>query len=142
MVCYFDTISTVCVIEGGSMNFLSLRFFIFFFLVQLLYCIFPKRWRIALLLGANYVFYLSGNPITGLYLVGCTFIAYLCALAIGQGKHRRLWLAVSMVCCFGVLFWFKYIGFFPRCFPGQAVPRAGTAFGIVLLQLYPGWLCV
>lgn len=94
------------------MNFLSLRFFIFFFLFQLLYYIFPKRGQIVLLLGANYVFYLWGNPVMGLYLAGCTLLAYLCALAIGRGKHPKLWLAVSMVCCFGVLFWFKYNGFF------------------------------
>jgi alginate O-acetyltransferase complex protein AlgI len=93
------------------------HFAIFFLAVVLLYFALPHRWRWALLLAASYYFYMCSKPIYVLVLLGTTVVSYLCGLKMGSvqspGK-RRSWLLLGLMVDLGLLFTFKYLGFFTR----------------------------
>ena len=93
--------------EVRKLNFLSLTFLLFFALTLLAYYLVPKRWQNILLLVANYVFYMWQNPVFGALLLSGTAVGYGCAIAVGKGKRKKLWLAVCAVYSFGLLFIFK-----------------------------------
>lgn len=98
------------------MNFLTLYFPVFLTVAVLCYYICPKKFQNIVLLTANYVFYLWGNPALGLFLVLGTLVGYWCARRMEAGPRKRLWLAVCMLYCFGMLFVFKYLDFVCQSF--------------------------
>ncbi|MBO7096262.1 MAG: MBOAT family protein, partial [Lachnospiraceae bacterium] len=75
----------------------------------------PHRFRYIWLLIASYYFYMNWDARYALLLAGCTLVTYGCGIFLGRAekkKHRKALLAVSLVLIFGILFLYKYLGFF------------------------------
>lgn len=75
----------------------------------------PHKYRWTWLLAASYYFYMNWNPAYAILIFGSTIITYLCSLLLekyqkDKGK-RRLFLTISLIINFGVLFLFKYFNF-------------------------------
>jgi alginate O-acetyltransferase complex protein AlgI len=97
------------------MLFNSLHFLIFFPIVTVTYYLLPHRYRWVLLLAASYYFYMVWRPIYALLIVISTLIDYIAAIQMSktnQFKLKRLYLAISLSSNIGILFVFKYYGFF------------------------------
>lgn len=96
------------------MNFNSLAFLIFLPVVVLLYWLLPHKFRWVLLLAASYFFYMSWNAWLIVLIMTTTVTAYVTSILISRTQKtglRRLWLAVALVICLGLLIFFKYINF-------------------------------
>jgi len=97
------------------MLFNSFEFVFFLPLVLAGHWLLRGRWRTGLLLVASYLFYGWWDPrFLGLIALS-TLIDYVVALGIGSSDvetRRRLLLGVSLVANLGILFAFKYSGFF------------------------------
>lgn len=96
------------------MNFNSLHFLIFFSVVLFVYWVLPAKVRWAWLLLASYYFYMSWNPWLVILLLWTTGISYGSAIAIehtSSVKIRKLWLALTIFICLGILVFFKYFNF-------------------------------
>jgi alginate O-acetyltransferase complex protein AlgI len=97
------------------MLFNSLHFLLFFPIVTLVYFLIPHRYRWALLLVASYYFYMVWRPIYALLIVGSTLVDYIAAIQMSKTDRegiRKLYLFSSLVANLGILFIFKYYGFF------------------------------
>ena len=95
------------------MNFNSLAFLIFLPVVVLLYWLLPHKFRWVLLLAASYFFYMSWNAWLIVLIMTTTVTAYVTSILISRTQKtalRRLWLAVALVICLGLLIFFKYTG--------------------------------
>ena len=96
------------------MNFNSLEFLIFLPVVVTLYWLLPHRARWVLLLCASLFFYMSWN-VWLIILIGITTVtAYVASLQITRTQSARVkkaWLIATLVICFGILIFFKYINF-------------------------------
>lgn len=95
------------------MLFNTLRFFIFFAIVLVLFYRGPRSWRKAILLAASYYFYMSWNAKFVLLLLTLTCIDYFAALWItrSSGFKRKLALIISLGANIGFLGFFKYYNF-------------------------------
>lgn len=94
------------------MNFNSLEFLIFLPTVVLLYWLLPHKWRWLLLLAASYIFYMSWNVWLIVLIMITTVTAYLAGIGIGRTQNiklKRLFLAITLIICLGLLVFFKYI---------------------------------
>lgn len=97
------------------MYFNTIQYFIFLPLVCLLYYVFNPRHRWAVLFTASCIFYMWFIPeyilcLFFLIIVDFCFARKIEATALPS--KRRLYLLVSIVSNFGLLFYFKYLGFF------------------------------
>ena len=92
------------------MSFDSLTYFLFLPAVLALHWLCPARCRWIVLLAASYVFYASWNVSLSLLILGVTGVTYLAGRLIESAspRRRRLYLAVSLAVCLGVLGYFKY----------------------------------
>ncbi len=95
------------------MQFTSIPFFIFLFVVVVAYYILPNRYRNYLLLVASYYFYFSIQPEYLVLLILSTLVNYL----LGRGleaypKRKKMLLGVGLLFNLGILFFFKYFNFF------------------------------
>lgn len=96
------------------MNFNSLEFLIFLPTVVLLYWLFPHKARWILLLAASYFFYMQWNAWLIVLIMITTVTAYLAGIGIGHTQNRKLkklFLAVALILCLGLLVFFKYTNF-------------------------------
>ena len=96
------------------MTFNSLAFLIFFPTVTALYFLLPRKLKWPMLLIASYYFYAFYQPRLLFLIIATTLVSYLFALVVERSKSRgvkRLSLAVTLIVCLGVLFFFKYFGF-------------------------------
>lgn len=96
------------------MNFNSWQFLIFLPIVVLLYWILPKKFRWVMLLIASYIFYMCWNPwliFLIIFTTGVSFIAGLLMEKYNSKKIKKACMIVTIVCCLGVLFFFKYFLF-------------------------------
>ncbi|MDY0278704.1 MAG: MBOAT family O-acyltransferase [Acholeplasma sp.] len=97
------------------MLFNSFSFLIFFPSVCILYFILPYKYRWVFLLLASYYFYMNWKPIYALLIFGSTLVTYLSSLLIDkfreQKPKKRLFLVLSLILNFGVLFIYKYYNF-------------------------------
>ena len=97
------------------MLFNSFVFLLFFPLVSLVYFILPHRFRWVFLLAASYYFYMNWKPVYAVLIFGSTLITYLCSILLEKyhddRKKKRLFLTLSLVINFGILFIFKYFNF-------------------------------
>ena len=98
------------------MLFNSFEFLLFFPLVCIIYFALGKnKYRNPFLLIASYYFYMNWKPIYALLILTSTVLTYGCGLLVEkyQGKQgkRKLFLTVSLVLNFGILFVFKYYNF-------------------------------
>ena len=120
------------------MLFNSNLFFLFFPVVCLLFFCVPKKWRIYILLIANYIFYACWDAKYTPVILLVTIVTYFCGLIIGKNRSRIKKLAkteeetgqpqqekqaslqkkmkAGLVLCLlinlGILFVFKYFNFF------------------------------
>lgn len=111
-----------------KMNFNSLGFLIFLFVVVLLYWLIPHKFRWVLLLLASYFFYMSWNVKLILLILTTTITAYGFGILIEKtqsGKLKRFFLVVTLLICLGILIFFKYINFIIG-----SVTALLTAFGL------------
>lgn len=97
------------------MIFNSYEFLIFYPIVLLLYFTMPKKYRWTMLLAASAFFYLYWSVKLIFLILFTIVISYLAAIIIEDHKDnkkiQRICLVVTLVACFGVLFFFKYFNF-------------------------------
>lgn len=96
------------------MNFNSWQFLLFLPAVVLLYWVLPHKARWALLLIASYIFYMSWNVWLIVLIMITTVTAYGFAIGIERVQIKglkKLFLAISLIICLGLLVLFKYINF-------------------------------
>ncbi|MBR5968709.1 MAG: MBOAT family protein [Lachnospiraceae bacterium] len=96
------------------MVFNSFSFLVFFPVVVLVYGIIPRKLRLYWLLAASYYFYMSWNAAYAALILTSTVTTWGCALLM-QGKEKKqkkYLLALNLIINFGILFVFKYMGFF------------------------------
>ena len=97
------------------MLFNSIPFLIFFPIVAGLYLLLPKKIKPIWLLLASYYFYMSWNYKYVVLILFTTLVTYAAGLLIGKAdalSKKKLFLALGLVLNFGLLFFFKYFGFF------------------------------
>ena len=114
------------------MLFNSIDFWIFFGVVCLAYFALPHRLRIPLLLLAGAVFYMWWNATYILLLAFSTVIDFFVGLALGRNlsdSRRKAALMVSLSTNLGMLFLFKYWGFFH-----DSVQEVASWFGAVYVR--------
>ena len=97
------------------MIFNSFDFLIFFPVVVFLYFVIPEKIRPFWLLLASYYFYMSWNPWYGLLIGLITTVTYIAGRLMEpveeNKKKKKLWLAVGILFCLALLFFFKYFSF-------------------------------
>ena len=96
------------------MTFNSWEFLIFFPIVIGLYFLLPKKLKWPMLLIASYFFYMYYQAELVVLILGTTIISWLSANVIARTDKswlRKLMLTLTLVVCFGVLFFFKYFNF-------------------------------
>ncbi|MGE4132678.1 MAG: MBOAT family protein [Bdellovibrionales bacterium] len=98
------------------MIFNSVLYFLFLPTVFWLNFSLPPRFRTSFLLLASYVFYMSWKVEYVVIVIGLTVLDFLLArwMEAKEGRDRRLLLIFSWVSNLGVLFLFKYAGFFAQ----------------------------
>ncbi len=111
------------------MNFNSLAYLAFLAANILIYYLLPGKLRNFQLLTASYYFYMCWNPKYALLMLFSTAVTYACGLLVDKsvwGK-RKLWLVLSLVTNFAILFFFKYFNF-----ASGLLNRAFSFFGLGL----------
>lgn len=96
------------------MSFNSLLFLICIPFVLALYWVIPQHFRWIMLLIVSYAFYMSWNAYLIFLILFTTVISYTFALIMEKHeskKIKKLCLAVTLISCLGVLFFFKYFTF-------------------------------
>lgn len=96
------------------MTFNSWEFLVFYPVVALLYFILPKKLRWPMLLIASYYFYIFYQAELVFLIFGTTLVSWIASHIIERTKSkalRRVALAVTLVVCLGVLFFYKYFNF-------------------------------
>lgn len=97
------------------MLFDSLPFILFLPIILVMFWAIPHKYRWMLLLVASYFFYGSWRAEFLILIVYSTCVDYLAAIQIDKAKDllkKRIWLSLSLLSNFGVLFIFKYFNFF------------------------------
>jgi D-alanyl-lipoteichoic acid acyltransferase DltB (MBOAT superfamily) len=97
------------------MLFNSIEFLVFFPLVTVLCFTVPSRLRWLMLLTASCWFYMVWMPAYAAVLLISTLISYISALIIARTHDRRMktaMLCIALMLVVGILFVFKYLGFF------------------------------
>lgn len=97
------------------MLFNSVHFLWFLPLVITLYYLLPGNFRWVLLLAASYTFYMFWKVEYAAIILGSTFIDFWAGRQMGKRatpRARLPFLLASLTCNFGLLFTFKYAGFF------------------------------
>ena len=96
------------------MNFNSWQFLLFLPIVVGLFWLLPHKFRWGILLIASYYFYMSWNVYLIFLILATTVVCYVSAILIERTENRTLrktFLILSLVVCFGILFFFKYFNF-------------------------------
>ncbi len=122
------------------MTFNSWEFLIFFPIVALLYFLLPRKAKWPMLLLASYFFY-------GLYqfsllflIIGTTIISWLSSSLIERTERpalKKLALALTLIVCLGVLFFYKYFDFLLGSIGGLIALFGGTPTKIELGLILP-----
>lgn len=119
------------------MLFSNYEFLLFFPIVIGLFFALPPRWRCPLVLAASYVFYMWWRIDYALLLVVSTIVDYIVGLRMGQLDTRSArfkYLLLSLSVNLGLLFTFKYFGFF-RESVGAAARLAGGDLALPALDV-------
>ena len=96
------------------MSFDTPGYVLFLCAAVLLYRVWPRYFRWALLLFASLFFYACWSAPLTLVILGVVLLTYGCAWAIENAKSsagRKLWLSAAIAGCVGLLIWFKYFNF-------------------------------
>ena len=95
------------------MLFNSLAFLLFFPIVVSLYWALPQKFRNVFMLLSSYYFYMNWEPIYALLILLSTATTYASALLIEKhAEKKRLFVTLSLLLNLGILFVYKYSGFF------------------------------
>ena len=119
------------------MTFNSWEFLIFYPIVLLLWFVLPKPFKMPMLLAASYLFYMFYQPTLIVLILTTTVISWLASKFIEKSESvakRRLALALTLVVCLGVLFFYKYFDFLLGSIAG-IVELCGGEPSIVALNL-------
>ena len=110
------------------MGFSSIEYiFLFMPFFAAAYRIMPGRFRNALLLAGSLVFYFAASgahrdPAALILLASSAVVNWLAGLLASEfPRSRKLWIAVSVIFNFGILFFFKYAGAAERLITGERV---------------------
>ena len=96
------------------MLFNSVEFLYFLPLIVFLFYVLRPNFRIYLLIGASFYFYMSWNPLYLLLMLTTTFTNFFAGILISRffsKIHRKIILFGSLIINFGLLFYFKYSNF-------------------------------
>lgn len=96
------------------MLFNSFHFVYFFLAITAFYYLLSYKYRWVLLLIGSYYFYMNWKPVYALLILFSTFTTYLAALGIQSSERatrRKLYLYLSVLINFSILFVFKYFNF-------------------------------
>ena len=103
------------------MLFNSIGYLIFLPLTVAMYYALPGKWRWTLMLAASYLFYAMWKVEYVLLLMAATAVSYFAALGMEAHtgkKRKKLWLWAALTVNLGMLFVFKYLGFFTGLISG------------------------
>ena len=93
------------------MNFNSIDYIIFLFLVVITYYIFPKKYRWVLLLVVSYIFYANWNPRFLWLLISISLLTYLSGIYLDKLRRKGWALFISLGLLLSSLIYFKYFEF-------------------------------
>lgn len=96
------------------MLFNSFAFLVFFPAVVLLYFLLPHKYRWLFLLVASYYFYMNWKPVYAILIFASTIVTWGCGLLVERTDtcfKKKLFLTISLIINFGILFTFKYFDF-------------------------------
>ncbi len=96
------------------MLFNSAKYLVFLPIVFVLYWIVPQKYRWVVLLISSYYFYMGWNMKYVVLIMITTVVSYIAAIQIEKAHKRtmrRVFLIVTLIVCFGILFFFKYFNF-------------------------------
>lgn len=120
------------------MTFNSVAFLAFFPVVLLFHFFTPLKYRVVPLLILSYYFYACWNvKLMGLILF-TTAVSYAAGIFLEKTEKkglRRLLLAVTLIACLGVLFFYKYFNFFTSTVQSVAALFSGKAHTGIALEL-------
>ncbi len=122
------------------MTFNSAVFLLFFPIVLLFHFFTPKKYRVIPLLIASYYFYASWNFGLMSLILFTTAVSYFAGIYIEKTdskKVKKLLLTVTLIACFGVLFFFKYFNFFSSVVFSAARLFGAAGEGISLKLILP-----
>ena len=122
------------------MTFNSWEFLIFYPIVALLYFVLPKKLKWPMLLIASYYFYAFYQADLLFLIVGTTVISWVASNIIERTDNKRtkkIWLAITLVVCLGVLFFYKYFNFLADSVVSIVNLLGGNAPPVVLNLILP-----
>jgi alginate O-acetyltransferase complex protein AlgI len=97
------------------MLFNSISYWVFLPVIVCFYFMLKHKYRWVLLLAASYLFYASWNFSFVIFILVSTLVDYWVGLKMGKlpdKKARKIYLYFSLLVNLGMLFFFKYLGFF------------------------------
>ena len=103
------------------MTFNSWEFLLFYPIVALLYFLLPRCARWPMLLVASYFFYMCYQPELVFLIFGTTLVSWGMSMLIERAEKplvKKLALAITLLVCLGVLFFYKYFNFLSDSFVG------------------------
>jgi len=93
-----------------------------------------------MLLIASYFFYMCYQAELVFLIAGTTLISWIASNIIHRSENtkiRKLWLTITLVICFGVLFFYKYFNFLADSAVGLITLLGGTPSSIELNLILP-----
>ena len=122
------------------MTFNSWEFLLFYPIVALLYFLLPKKLKWPMLLVASYYFYACYQAELTVLILGTTLVSWVASNIIARTENRKikkLCLTVTLIVCFGVLFFYKYFNFLSGSVTGIITMLGGTVGSFELNLLLP-----
>ena len=122
------------------MTFNSWEFLIFYPIVALLYFLLPKKCKWPILLIASYYFYMFYEARLVFLIVITTAISFLMSHLIERADKnglKKLYLAIALITCLGILFFYKYFDFLSLGATGLINLLGGKASPVVLNLILP-----
>ena len=122
------------------MTFNSWEFLLFYPIVALLYFVLPKKLKWPMLLVASYYFYACYQAELTVLILGTTLVSWVASNIIARTENRKikkLCLTVTLIVCFGVLFFYKYFNFLSGSVTGIITMLGGTVGSFELNLLLP-----
>lgn len=122
------------------MTFNSWEFLIFYPVVLLLYFLLPKKCKWPMLLVASYFFYMCYQAELVFLIFGTTLISWVASNIIERSQRpgvRKAMLAITLVVCLGVLFFYKYFNFLAGSVTGLIAAMGGTPSPVALNLILP-----
>ena len=111
------------------MTFNSWEFLLFYPIVCLLYFALPKKMKWPMLLIASYYFYACYQADLLILIIATTIVSWVASNIIAKSQNsalRKFCLTLTLLVCFGVLFFYKYFNFLSGSVTGIITMLGGT----------------